>query len=376
MTITTLAPVEAHSAPEKGVLELRWADGTAAGYPYLWLRDNCPSARHPSTQERIIDLTRIDPEIAPISVRLADGAVEIEWPDRQSRYDLDWLRAHRPGVPVSDPAAIGAALWRGDLGAEGVPRFEAGAVMASDAALLDWMQATRRLGFSILTGLADDVEAGMAAARRIGFLRETNFGTTFAVVSMPNPNNAAYTADRLPLHTDLSNQELPPGFQFLHCLANEAEGGGSLFVDGFAIAEDLRIEEPEAYRLLSTVTIPFRFHDAGFDIRRRQRVIREDGAGAIEEICFNDSLADVFDLPEDLMAAYYGAYRAYMLRTRQDRYLVTLRLEAGEMVVFDNRRVLHGRDAFDPATGRRHLHGCYVDRGEFESRIRVVSRSL
>lgn len=44
------------------------------------------------------------------------------------------------------------------------------------------------------------------------------------------------------------------------------------------------------------------------------------------------------------------------------------------MVVFDNRRIMHGRDAFDPETGFRHLHGCYVDRGEFESRLRVLKR--
>ncbi len=44
------------------------------------------------------------------------------------------------------------------------------------------------------------------------------------------------------------------------------------------------------------------------------------------------------------------------------------------MVVFDNRRVLHGREAFDPASGYRRLLGCYVDRGEWDSRIRVLSR--
>ncbi|WP_255006450.1 TauD/TfdA family dioxygenase [Roseovarius sp. M141] len=46
------------------------------------------------------------------------------------------------------------------------------------------------------------------------------------------------------------------------------------------------------------------------------------------------------------------------------------------MVVFDNRRVLHGRDSFDPATGFRHLHGCYVDRGEFSSRLRMLARTV
>jgi gamma-butyrobetaine dioxygenase len=40
--------------------------------------------------------------------------------------------------------------------------------------------------------------------------------------------------------------------------------------------------------------------------------------------------------------------------------------------VFDNRRVMHGRDAFDSSSGMRHLRGCYVDRTEFQSRLRVL----
>jgi len=42
-------------------------------------------------------------------------------------------------------------------------------------------------------------------------------------------------------------------------------------------------------------------------------------------------------------------------------------------VVFDNRRVLHGRTEFEP-NGHRHLRGCYVDRTEFQSRLRVLAR--
>ena len=53
---------------------------------------------------------------------------------------------------------------------------------------------------------------------------------------------------------------------------------------------------------------------------------------------------------------------------------MNLRLGPGEMVGFHNRRVLHGRRAFNPATGRRLLRGCYVDWDEVNSRIRVLSR--
>ncbi|WP_370693691.1 TauD/TfdA family dioxygenase [Oceanobacter sp. 3_MG-2023] len=43
------------------------------------------------------------------------------------------------------------------------------------------------------------------------------------------PVNLAYTAIALPLHTGLANQEIPPGYQFLHCLANESQGAESTF---------------------------------------------------------------------------------------------------------------------------------------------------
>ena len=52
-----------------------------------------------------------------------------------------------------------------------------------------------------------------------------------------------------------------------------------------------------------------------------------------------------------------------------------LRLCAGEMACFDNRRLLHGRTAFDSATGRRWLRGCYSEREELESRLRMLARA-
>lgn len=352
-----------------------WSDGTQAHIPSIWLRDNCPSGFHPQTGERVFDLLSV-PETPLIrSGGLRDGAVWLSWQDgHESRFDPDWITAHVPGTIAADAGQIAPTLWvKGMTGAQ-VPRHKAADVMADDTALLAWMQDTARMGVSIIEGLEDDIEAGVAVAERVGFLRRTNFGTVFEVVSKPDPNNLAYTSVALPLHTDLPNQEVPPGYQFLHCLANEAEGGGSVLADGFAMAEDIRLNDPEAFELLSTVAIPFRFHDGETDLRIHSPVIVLDRFAAVQEIRYNAHLADVFDMAPDQLAAYYRAYRAYMARTRDPAFQVTLRLKGGEMLVFDNRRALHGRESFDPTTGYRHLHGCYVDRGEFLSRLRVMAR--
>jgi gamma-butyrobetaine dioxygenase len=356
-------------------LVVSFADNDSVTYPAIWLRDNCPTGLHPDTHERVLDLLSLD-QAPKLNEALIEGpVVRLHYADGHvSRIPLALLEAHRPGRIWADPAAIAPELWRSDLGLSGIPRFAADAVLESDAALEAWMQDTARLGLSIITDLADSIDAGMAVAKRIGFLRQTNFGDVFEVVSLPKPNNLAYTAIALPLHTDLPNQEVPPGFQFLHCLANAAKGGESIFADGFAIAEDLRSLDPAAFELLSTVPIPFRFYDKDFDIRVREPVIIRDRAGAVTELRYNAHIAGIFDMPAEVMPAYYRAYRALMTLTRDARYRLTFMLQPGEMVVFDNRRTLHGREAFDPATGSRHLHGCYVDRGEFLSRLRVLAR--
>lgn len=358
-------------------LVVTWGDGTSAAYPTIWLRDNCPTGLHPQTLERTLDLLSLEDSPHLQRAEHAGDALLLTYADGHiSHMPLALLSAHRPGVPAKDPADIAPHIWRADLTNAGIPRFSGPQIMADDQVLNIWMQETARYGVSIVDGLGDQIDAGVDVAERIGFLRKTNFGTTFEVVSMPDPNNLAYTPVALPLHSDLPNQEVPPGFQFLHCLANQAEGGGSIFADGFAIAEDLRAQDMDAFRLLCDVQIPYRFHDQAYDIRIRKPVITLDDAGKLLEIRYNAHIAAIFDMPADIMPAYYRAYRTYMRLTRDPKYRLSFKLKSGEMVVFDNRRVLHGRDAFDPSTGYRHLHGCYVDRGEFLSRLRVLARAI
>ncbi len=361
---------------EMDMIHIKWSDNSDNSYPFLWLRENDPAGFHKDTNERMTDLTSIPLDISLTKAFIKDDVLILNWSDSENstRYNLDWLYHHKPGKRASDPAAIKKRCWRGGMGRDKLPTAKAKDLLQDDDALATWLENTQSFGLSLVSGLEARHDAGMEVAKRIGFLRETNFGTTFQVQSKPNPNNLAYTSVALPPHTDLPNQELPPGFQFLHCLANEAEGGGSTFADGLAIATDLRANDIEAFNMLSSVSIPFRFYDENTDIRSRKHVITLNLDGEISEICFNAHIADFLDIDPKLMKSYYRAYGKFMKMTRSNAYLISLRLAVGEMVVFDDRRILHGRDAFNPETGFRHLHGCYVDRGEFESRLRVLKR--
>ena len=354
-----------------------WNDGTHTLYHYIWLRDNCPTAFHPQTGERCFDLLSVTNDIHPLSITLDEGVLIIEWSEQghTSYFEQSWLREFCYSSELAKDHSSGYQSWGCEF-VDKIPIENQQRIMASDIALYEWMSALDKCGLAIINGMPDKSEAVKQTASRIDYLRQTNFGTTFDVVSEKNPINLAYTSMSLPLHTDLANQEVPPGYQFLHCLSNESVGGESTFVDGLKVLEDLRVDQPEYFRLLSEYVIPFRFHDNAHDIRQHHPIINVDSFGNIIEIKYNAHLAGIFDLPSEVMYDYYIAYRDLMSRLKNARYKIELKLAAGEMVVFDNRRVLHGRNEFDENIGKRHLRGCYVDRSEFKSRLRVLEKKL
>ena len=217
--------------PRQRALTIRWSDGTASDFPYMFLRDNCPSGFDPQTEERLFDLLSAPDDLTPSALSTDGRTLTIDWavePPHRTVLDAGWLAAHRPGDRPPDPADIAPESW-GAAFLQRLPRREAAILSADPAAMRDWLIALKRDGLSIVAGLADHEEAGVEFGKQIGFLRRTNFGETFRVETKPDPNNLAYTSHALALHTDLPNQEIPPGFQFLHCVRNAEIGSPAEF---------------------------------------------------------------------------------------------------------------------------------------------------
>jgi len=357
-------------------LAVTWADQSLTEFPFIWLRENDRDAFHPDTRERTLDLTTVAPDICPESIDSGQDKILIQWPTKPdvSAYTGDWLYRHRPGHGREDPARVGRNLWDANsLGT--VPAVRAADCAASPAVLKEALLELKSTGLLIFSGMDDNPHASETLGNLIGFRRQTNFGIEFEVVSKPDPNNLAYTSLALPLHTDLPNQEAVPGFQFLHSYRNDAAGGDSVFADGFRICDDLAHDNPEDFALLGQTPIPWRFHDEDWDIRQHRSIINVDAAGNLQSLVFNAHIADLPDMAPDVLHAFYPAYRRLMVRIRDPRYAIHYSLSLGEMVAFDNRRVLHGRTAFDAESGDRHFHGYYIEQNEIDSRIRVLSRN-
>ena len=345
--------------PDVDVSHLIGMAGSVPLPPARWLLDNCPCERclHPITRERTITL--VDAGDVQLAAVLTDdhGTVTVDWgAGHIGVFPPSMLVARRDVVVSAAPLRIVPRIAHPDLDTlEGMHH---------------WLSAMLSSGAVIVERTPNVLGEVVRLAERIGFARPTNFGTIFDVHSKPAPNNSAYTAAALDLHTDLANWANPPDFQLLHALANDATGGDSVLADGIAVANELQAANSQAFAILTTWPVPFRFHDANDDIRCTAPIIELDAGGQPVAIRFNNWLRDVDPAAVD---RFYDAYLALWEILRGGAHSVTLRLGAGDTLCFDNRRILHGRTAFDPQSGRRHLQGCYVDRDMIESRLRRLT---
>lgn len=349
-------------------------------FHYRWLRANCrcPECLHPDTWERTIDSFAIDPAIAPerVAVEDAGATLALTWPDgHESRMPAAWLAAQDYEAGAREARKPRPVTWDAAWIRENLPEHRWDAVAHDDTALRDMLRDLRSKGFAVVRGVPTEDGEVERTARRIAFLRETNFGVGFRVESKPEPNNVAYTALELKAHCDLPNREMPPGIQFLHCHYAEAPGGESLLVDGFAAAERLRVADPDAFDILARTPIPFRFVDEDWDIRWRAPTIGLDPDGDLAEVRYHDALTAPLDAPFEEMEALYGALDRFTGILRDPALELRFRMAPGDMIAFHNRRVLHGRGAFDPTKGGRKLEGCYVDCDDAWARLRALERT-
>ena len=324
--------------------------------------------------ERLVDTLSIADDVGPATAIVSSaGGLELSWngDGHRSIFGAEWLAAHAydDGPRLDAPVRT---LWS-DGGVWPPPEVPYDAVMSSDAGLLEWLRQLERFGISFVRGAPTAPGTVVGLAERIAFLRNSNFGLLWDVASKPDPDSLAYTAHALGPHIDLVSREMLPGIQLLHCLVFDAEGGDSVLVDGFACAAELAADDPAAYERLTTTPVQFRYRDgAGTDVSARVPLVRLDVDGSVREVRYSNALLAPLDVPADDMLPTYRALRAFGRILVSGRHELRLRLQPGDVMCFDNYRILHGRAEFDPNSGPRHLQGCYVDRDDFLSRLRTL----
>ncbi len=355
----------AHGRPslrhEGRQLALDYGDGIAFTLHPLWLRERTQekSAFDPVSRQRLFEPAGLDLDVAIDDItRSAAGRITILFSDgHAATFDPDRL-IDEAALDRSNDGLPAIVHW--DRATEQQPPV-AFCDLDEDAGLLEAVTCFLQYGF-VLIGDAPVAPGTLKTiAEKFGVIRRTNFGELFEIRTEPAAEDLAYTAQSLPPHTDNPYRRPVPGIQLLHALVNTADGGLSTLVDGAYVVEALRQSAPEAFDILARTPVRFRYEGPGAILEDWAAMIELDSAGGFRSIRFSSRVDYVPALPPGELDRYFAARQHFSRMLNDARFRHVFRLEAGMAVMFDNARLLHGRTAFDPASGARHYQGCYID---------------
>lgn len=159
-----------------------------------------------------------------------------------------------------------------------------------------------------------------------------------------------------PLHTDGAYEDHSPEIAFFYCARQAAAGGATLFLDVEDLVAAIRREDPQLYEQLTTTPVRFSKQAVG----KTCCILDADERGFRVNWNYYRVAADQ---PPEIQQLRERFHQLLGSRFVDGEEVMPLRLETGESVFFRDRRVLHGRRAYEAkAAGDRLIWKCYISR--------------
>ncbi|KAF0881750.1 gamma-butyrobetaine dioxygenase [Hyaena hyaena] len=368
------------------LMHIFWHDGAESLYPAVWLRDNCqcPECYLDSAKARKLLIEALDVNIGIKGLTFDRKKVYITWPNEHySEFEADWLKKRCFSQQAREKLQRELFLpecqyWGSELQ---LPTLDFEDVLKDDEHAYKWLSSLKKVGIVRLTGASDKRGEVLKLGKRIGFLYLTFYGHTWQVQDKIDANNVAYTTGKLSFHTDYPALHHPPGVQLLHCIKQTVTGGDSEIVDGFNVCRKLKEKNPRAFQILSSTFVDFT--DIGvdycdFSVQSKHKIIELDDKGQVIRINFNNATRDtVFDVPVERVQPFYAALKEFvdLMNCKESKF--TFKMNPGDVITFDNWRLLHGRRSYEAGTEiSRHLEGAYADWDVVMSRLRILRQSI
>jgi len=373
-------------------MQVTWSDGERSTFHREWLfRNRLENLFH--SGQNLMDPTErchaTVTSVTQVGARDGGGSLIVHWADdpnlQSSTFPALYLRqlSHSLGSRAVEEAARKPKPL---MSSDEIPTVEH-ASLQSEGGVKAWLELVNRHGLCLVKNVPREEGAVSRVAERIGPVMNTIYGKQFDVVAVADPINVAYSTLGLVMHQDLVYYESPPGLQLLHCMRFDQDimGGESSLADAFHAAEILRERDPKAFATLSRV--PATFQKIHYDrpdpvhLQYRRPHIQVNDSGAVISVFWAPQFEGPLHAPEEDVEEYFRAY--HLLADIFDEHsshqvIIKRRLEPGDLLCFNNRRMVHGRTPFSQegggtvTSGGRHLQGCYVGMETYINRLRVL----
>ncbi len=344
-------------------------DGSSDLYSWSWLADvcgctECNAAGGKQATRQVKDTSLI--RLTPVKAAVTSTDITIVWAHHVSTIPLSLI------VDAHNQALLQPVKFSSIYDSDEIPSFDFSEVMTLENALGEFLGAVDKYGAALTHNVGTDEDSYLKLVNRFGFIRETNYGKSFDVILDPTMTNLAFTDQALFVHTDNPYRDPVPTLQLLHCLVAGDQGGQSIIVDGFKVAQQLREEEPRYFDLLSTYPIRWQYCDQFADLEFQGKVIERDYQGDVIGVRFNERSRTPVILPGHIRNTYLDALAYFRDMLASPKWQICFKLEAGQLILFNNRRVLHGRTQYANSS-HRHLKGAYADIDSLRSTLTRIA---
>ena len=236
-------------------------------------------------------------------------------------------------------------------------------VIESDEGLLKLLSSLHTNGFCFVPGCPPTNHGTRMLAERISFIKTTHYGTVWELEANSLHRDSAYTTKSLPLHTDTPYYTEPIGLQLFHMVSHEGgHGGASLYADGWRAARLLKQRDASLFKVLCEEGISYKHHDKDNLYYEPLKEFPIITCLANDTFQIRHNASDWLRLPKTtvFMKALLEWHKALL------DCQFKVQLKAGEPIIIDNWRILHGREEF---SGKRKIIGAYIGHDDYRAKL-------
>lgn len=340
--------------PDRDAIRIRWADDHVSVFHYIWLVDNAPEFRNGSGH-RIHDTSRIPLTIRPRFIHShPNNVLEFGWEafPHTTCFSTVWLREHcysQRAYPsqVKDGSAQNrpsSKLWNGTVGATFFSRSFREVLDSQHGVMEAWTQ-WQKYGLIIFRNMPSTLKERQLGFDRLANVAREKLETIWIGLAQSMEHASLESDDReIRAHTVKPYDQPLPAGGGLHGNSSQGRERGFSFIDGLLAAELLRTSNPVGFSFLSSMPVTFGMQNGGRPVSTNRSVIQVDEHNLVTGVCFHNGAVAPFSIAPDRMVDFYHAYQTFGGLLINPHYQLHVTLENDETVLFDNTRVLFGRN--------------------------------
>ena len=330
--------------------------------PWMWLRDHCQcSSCFTTTAQResdiFIEWDRFNWK--KVDVETDSAGFLIQWQDEHTSYfSYQWLGKI---LNINNIVSVDdRKYWSNNL-----PTIDYQSVIDTDIGLKYLLENLAHFGVCKVIG-AEPIKAQAGQLiQRFSYLRQSIFGDIVEIKPSSDSND-----DQTHIHTDGTFNYDPPGIKLVQSLETNSVSCKMVFVDGLAVVDKIKNKSPQTLNLLQNEIASYQYIMQDINLIVSEPIVILDKNRCLQRIRYNPKLRVPFNETDvqktQVLETLEKKFKEYI---EEEAQKLTISLSSGEMVLWDNWRVLHGGSAMN---GNHNLAVCIANMEDFHSRLRVI----